>query len=408
MATRRLREGFGRAALASAAMCLCAGSLFAAASSDQAKLVSADIGFAFGLLKELAQEQPAKNVFISPYSISTVLQMVCNGAAGSTRDEMSNVLGTAGLQTSALNKSCKDLDASIRSAGSDVTLTIANSIWYSVGINVRPQFISINRDYFGAAIQTADFTDPRTAGIINRWADENTQGRIKQISQGRLPGDTRMILANAIYFKGSWERKFDAKLTLQKNFNLSESRVQLVPMMQQGGEYQYREGNGFQAVRLPYKGGRLGMYVLLPEGYSATKLLATLNDQMWQQQVLAQLSQKKGNLSLPRFKLEYGAELKQPLQAMGMKAPFSHAANFSGMAAEPLLLSAVMHKSFVEVNEEGTEAAAVTVARMKSQSLQPQVRPFEMVVDRPFLFVIADKQTNAIFFAGIIADPLAK
>jgi len=378
----------------------------AAVPAEQAALVSADTGFAFGLLKELTREQAAKNIFISPYSISAVLQMVCNGAAGSTREDMAQVLGISDLEARAVNRARMDLDNAMRSAQSDVILNIANAIWYSVDIKVRPEFASLNRDFYGATFDGLDFTDPRTGGIVNRWAERNTQGRIRNIVAGRLPSDTRMLLANAIYFKGSWEQKFDLKTTERRPFHLADGGQKKVPMMRASGKYQYQEANGCQAVRLPYKGGRLGMYVLLPDAKStAEKLLAGLNAEVWQEKLLRQLRSREGKLVLPKFRLEYEAELKPPLQAMGMKRPFSKAADFSAMAAQPLYLSAVKHKSFVEVNEEGTEAAAATVAEMKVTSVAPPTQPFEMVVDRPFLFVIADNATREILFVGVVYEP---
>ena len=380
--------------------------LLGAPSSEQVKLVSADTSFAFSLLKELANEQPARNVFISSYSISTVLQMVENGAAGNTREEMARVLGTSDMETGAFNKAHKDLDASVRSAQADVSLTIANAIWYSMGIEVKPAFAALNKDFYGASMDALDFTDPRTGGIVNAWVDKNTGGKIKNIVAGRFPGDTRMVLANAIYFKGKWQRTFDAKLTKPRAFHSSENRESQLLMMGQDGEFEYQEGNGCQAVRLPYKGRRLGMYVLLPEpGSSVAKLLGALNSQVWQEQLLRQMASRKGTIVLPRFKLEYGAVLNQSLKALGMKLPFSSSADFSGMSSNPSYLSEVKHKSFVEVNEEGTEAAAATIAVMKAVSVRPETKPFEMVVDRPFLFVIADQVTKAILFLGIVIDP---
>jgi serpin B len=332
--------------------------------------------------------------------------MVANGAAGNTREEMARVLGTSGMEAGALNKAYKDLDASVRSAQADVVLTMANAIWYSIGIDVKPAFAALNKDFYGATMDALDFTDPRTGGIVNAWAEKNTGGRIKNIVAGRFPEDTKMVLANAIYFKGNWERKFDAKVTKPRDFHFSEIHHSQVPMMEQGGEFAYQEGNGCQAVRLPYKGRRLGMYVLLPEaGSSVNKLLAALDDQVWQERLLRQMMSRKGSIVLPRFKLEYGAELKQPLQAMGMKLPFGRTADFSGMSFTPLYLSAVKHKSFVEVNEEGTEAAAATVAVMRALSVRTETKPFQMVVDRPFLFVIADQVTKAILFLGVVFEP---
>ena len=385
---------------------LLVGPLFAASSPDRARLVAADTDFAFTLLKQLGSEQPAQNVFVSPYSISTVLQMVANGAGGDTREEIARVLGTAGLETRALQQAHKELDKAIGDARGEVDLRIANALWRSVAVELKPEFVSINRDCYAATLDALDFTDPRTGGIVNTWVDQHTGGRIKHIIAGRLPGDTSLLLANAIYFKGTWEREFDPKFTQDRPFHPAGGGQRQVPMMRQSGEFPYQEGNGCQAVRLPYKGGRLGMYALLPEpGSSVSKLLATMNASVWQGTFLRKMQSRKGELVLPRFKLEYGTELKPPLQAMGLKLAFSRAADFSGMSGTPQYLSAVKHKSFVEVNEEGTEAAAATVGMMRVTSVRPTAPPFDMVVDRPFLFVIADNQTQAILFLGIVLEP---
>ncbi len=406
MSSTRLWESLGGKALAGIMMCVAGWPALAASPVDEARLASADTGFAFTLCNELAREQPAKNVFISPYSISTVLQMVCNGAAGNTRQDMARVLGTSGLEKEALNRACKALDESVRSAESNVVLNIANAIWYRTGVELRPEFVSLNKDYFGATMDALDFNDPRSSGIMNAWADKHTHGRIRKIVAGRLPRDTEVLLANAIYFKGKWERKFDAKLTKERAFNLSDGRQKQMPMMQQSGEFEYHEGAGCQAVRLPYAGRRLGMYVLLPEpGSSVEKLLGTLNAESWENQIRRQLLERKGSLVLPRFKLEYRAELKPALTALGMALPFSRAADFSDMSSIPLYLSAVKHNSFVEVNEQGTEAAAVTTATMKMLAIQRPAPPFEMVVDRPFLFVIEDNLTRTVLFMGAVFDP---
>jgi serpin B len=177
-------------------------------------------------------------------------------------------------------------------------------------------------------------------------------------------------------------------------------------MMEQGGQFEYQEGNGCQTVRLPYKGRRLGMYVLLPEAASSVeKLLANLNTGVWQDQLLRRMQSRPGRVVVPRFKLEYSAELKQPLQTMGMRLAFSRVADFSGMTADRLYVSAVKHKSFVEVNEQGTEAAAATTAVMSVTSVRQPATPFEMVVDRPFLFVITDHLTKALLFVGVVFEP---
>jgi serine protease inhibitor len=288
-----------------------------------------------------------------------------------------------------------------------VVLSIANAIWYRSGGRTAPDVRlsepGLLRRQNGRA-RLHGPADRRPHQRLGRrehaWPNQTDYRR------AGVPDDAQVILANAIYFKGSWERKFDPKATKERAFHLRDGRQPQVPMMQQSGEFQYQEGNGCQAVRLPYAGRRLEMCVLLPAADSSIeKLLAAVDGQVWQSQVRRQFSSRRGSLVLPRFKLEYGAELKQPLAALGMRLPFSRGADFSGMSTKPLYLSQVKHQSFVEVNEEGTEAAAVTRGIMRSLSVQRPTPPFEMIVDRPFLFVIEDNLANAILFIGVVFDP---
>jgi serpin B len=216
-----------------------------------------------------------------------------------------------------------------------------------------------------------------------------------------------VILANAIYFKGKWDRPFDKQATKDHAFNvLPGGTPKPVPMMWQHGRFNYQQGDGFQAVRLPYAGEHLQMYLFLPDTNSSpTKLLADLNANTWRDKILPKFQDKKGTLALPRFKLDYDVILNDPLKALGMRQAFSNRADFSAMADEPLFVSEVKQKSFVEVNEEGTEAAAVTTVTMLAGAVQRPAKPFEMIVDRPFLFVIGDDQTKSILFMGVIYDP---
>jgi len=382
---------------------------FAASPSEQERLASANAGFGFGLLKQIVREQPATNIFISPYSVSAVLEMIWNGAAGNTRREMERVLGTSGFQAAALNAAYRDTEQSIRKAQSNVVLTIANSIWYRPGIELKPEFVSVNKEFYGANLSLLDFTDPRAAGIVNAWAHQNTHGKITSIVQPPIPGTTQMLLANAVYFKGTWMSKFDPKETKERAFNLRNGAQKQTPMMQQHGKFAYQEGSSFQAVRLPYVGGRLGMYVILPATNSSLeKVLGDLDAGSWQNTILPRFGSREGGVILPRFKLDYGVDLKPPLMALGMKLLFAPgSADLSRMSAAPLYVDEVKQKSFVAVNEEGTEAAAVTVGTVAVTSVHQPQKPFEMIVDRPFLFLICDNQSKVILFMGLVFEPRA-
>jgi serpin B len=387
---------------------MCAASLvaFADPSADQARLAAANTGFAFDLLKQIAGEQPNANVFISPFSVSSVLQMVAYGAAGDTKAEMQRVLKTAGLPAEALNAACKGLDQSLNSQ-TNVILNLANAIWFQEGIRLKPGFVATNGRFFQAELAPVDFRKPESAKIINNWADHSTHGKIKDVVQWPFDPLTRVILANAIYFKGRWDRPFDKQATKDHAFNvLPGGTPKQVPTMWQHGHFNYQQGDGFQAVRLPYAGGRLQMYLFLPDTNSnPAKFLADLNADTWRDKILPQFQDKEGTLALPRFKLNYDVKLNDPLKALGMRRAFTDDADFSAMADEPLFVSEVKQKSFVEVNEEGTEAAAVTTVRMRPTGVFRPQKPFEMIVDRPFLFVIGDDETKSILFMGVEHDP---
>jgi serpin B len=400
-----IQVGMGNKFRLGAWLCF-AGLMALAAPADQEKLASANTAFAFDLLKQISREQPGTNVFISPFSVSTALQMVGNGATGETRAEMQRVLKTAGLPAETLNAACKDLNQSLNSQPG-VILNLANAIWYKEGLHLKSGFVSVNKQFFQAELTGVDFTKPESAQTINHWADTSTRGKIKEVVQWPFDPDTRVILANAIYFKGKWGRPFDKQSTKDRAFNvLPGGTPKQVPMMWQHGHFIYQQGDGFQAVRLPYAGGRLQMFLFLPDTNSSpTKLLADFSGETWRDKILPQFHATEGVLALPRFKLDYDVILNDPLQALGMRQAFAGDADFSAMADEPLFVSEVKQKSFVEVNEEGTEAAAVTTVTMHATAKFRPEKPFEMIVDRPFLFVIADDQTKSVLFMGVIYDP---
>jgi serine protease inhibitor len=286
-----------------------------------------------------------------------------------------------------------------------LTLELANAIWYKQGISLKPAFASANREFFQAELAGVDFNNPQSAQTINDWADRSTHGKIPQVVQWPFDPATRVILANAIYFKGKWERPFDPQETKPHAFHLAGGGGKQAPTMWQHGHFEYQFGDGFQAVRLPYAGRRLWMEVFLPDaGSSPAKLLARFSDRSDRNKMLEGFFGRDGTLALPRFKLEYNIRLNRSLQALGMERAFADA-DFSAMSDEPLVLSEVKQKSYVEVNEEGTEAAAVTVGIVAATAVLRPQPPFEMIVDRPFLFVIQDNQTQSILFMGVVADP---
>jgi serpin B len=377
-------------------------------AQDPEKLAAANNGFAFDLLRQIEREQPGENIFISPFSVSTALQMAGDGAAGETKTEMQRVLKTDGLEPAELNAACKSLDQSLNSQ-TNVVLSLANGIWHQNKFQLKPAFVSDNRNFFGAELAGVDFEDPKSAGIINDWADKKTRGKIQNVVQFPFGQNTRLILASAIYFKGKWENPFDKGGTKPRAFHMAGGESRQTPMMSQQRRFSYQDNGDFQAVRLSYAGGRLQMYLFLPAANSSPQqLLDGLDGGNWRDKILPQFAGREGTLVFPKFKINYDVTLNEPLKGLGMKRAFDpQNADFSAMADEPLFISKVKQKSFVEVDEEGTEAAAVTTVVMTATMAQLNPpKPFEMIVDRPFVFVIADEQTRSILFMGIVNDPM--
>ncbi len=379
-----------------------------AADSDLPKLAAANNDFAFNLLRQLATEQAGATVFISPYSAATALQMAGNGAGGQTRTEMLQVLGESDLPTDALNAASKAAANLLDSNDTNLILTTANALWYRQGVPIKSSFTNANQKFFAATIRALNFNNPPAAeGEINQWASDKTHGRITGIANGMINQYTDLILANAIYFKGKWEDPFDVNLTKDRPFHPATGSPKDHPMMEMSKTFMYRQGTGYQAVRLPYMGGNLAMYVFLPDpGSSPEKLLQIMNGDRWRRVTVPGFSDRPGRVVFPKFRLEYSAELNQLLKALGMKAAFNQdKADFSGIFSDQHYISDVRQKAFAEVNEEGTEAAAVTGMSLPTSGIElPPPPRFEMIVDRPFLFTIVDMRSEMILFMGLVND----
>jgi serpin B len=378
-----------------------------AADADLPKLAAANNAFSFKLIKQLASENAGKNVFVSPYSAATALQLAANGAGGQTLTEMKEVLGTTNLSPAELGAASKAVSDLLNAKNKNVILTTANSLWYRQGVELKKDFADENQKYFKAAIQPLDFKNASAAeAVINEWASNQTHGRITGIADGMINSTTDLILANAIYFKGKWEEEFEKKLTKERTFHPSSGPTKQLPMMEKDKTFTYGEGSGYQVVRLPYKDRNLAMYMFLPANSSSpVKLLENLDGEKWRNVMMRGLGEREGFVAFPKFELENTFELVKPLQALGMKSAFTDQADFSGMFGYPHKISDVRQKAFVEVSEEGTEAAAVTAVGMRPQAIRmDQPRPFEMIVDRPFFFTIVDARSEMILFMGVVND----
>ncbi len=359
---------------------------------------------AFDLYQKLAADNEG-NLFFSPYSISSALAMTYGGARGETATQMNNVLHFGGPDaTHPAFSHLRNTLAGIEKKGG-VQLSVANALWPQQDYSFRSEFLELAKTQYGSEVRPVDFKTNAGGArqAINTWVEDQTNEKIKDlIGEGVLDSLTRLVLVNAIYFKGDWASQFDAEATCDAPFHLTEEKSVQVPMMSQKADFGFAETDDFEALELPYEGGDLSMLVLLPSNGNTTESLV----QKLSPDTLSGLSFRKQELvvNLPKFKLESSFDLGGTLQQMGMTDAFSDAADFSGMdGTRELFISAVLHKAFVEVNEEGTEAAAATAVVMKLRSVPPPPRQF--IADHPFLFFIRENSTGAILFMGRVMDP---
>jgi len=365
-----------------------------------ARLVAANTKFGFNLFNTLSKQQPNKNIFISPTSVALALSMTYNGVSGETKQEMTKVLELTGMTPQEINAANQGLQNSWQKVDPTVQVLIANSLWAQQGFSLKPEFQQTNLEYYQANVTELDFINPQAPSIINNWVSQKTQGKIDKIVT-KINPDTLLFLIDAIYFKGNWETPFDKSKTANKTFYLTDSSSKQHPMMSQMGFYPCYATDTFKAVSLAYgKKGALRMYIFLPNSNtdlaSFSQQLTPENWNKWMQEFRKTI----GRIEIPRFKIEYEVELKSTLKALGMAGIFDISkADFSPMTDDNVAVDSVKHKTFVEVNEEGTEAAAVTSISLPRGSI------FQMNVNRPFFCAIRDHTTGTILFMGTIVDP---
>lgn len=366
---------------------------------------SASTTFACNLFVRLAESAPDRNVFISPASVALALALAFNGARGDTRRAIAAALGLDDDDADDLNRASAALAQQLGQLGEGVRMAVANSLWASDELRLDEDFVRVARECYGADVRQLNFARDPVAKIINSWVDEQTHGKIERIVD-KVDRDALLFLINAIYFKGSWTEPFNRKLTERGAFHLAGGGTAECQLMTQRGRFRYYEDRALQAVGLPYGGGRVCMYLFLPRpGVGLPKFLSELSAKRWEGW-MGRFSSMEGRVSLPRFRLAYEAKLNDALRSLGMGIAFEHRADFGALAADRshIQIDEVRHKAFVEVNEEGTEAAAVTSVGMMRASFLP-AKTFAMVMDRPFCCAIRDDQTGAILFMGAILDP---
>ena len=370
------------------------------------RLVDANNKFGFKLFSEIQKSQSNKNVFVSPISIAIALSMTYNGAGGETQEAMAKTLNFQGMSLEEINQANKELGILLNSLNPETQLNIANSIWTGKGISFSPSFLQVNQDFYQSQVRKIDFSHPESLKIINNWVKDKTEGKIEKIIQELNYNDV-MVLLNAIYFKGNWEEQFSEYFTREMRFYLANGTQKQHPIMFQSSRHLYYQNEYFQAVSLRYAKGLISMYIFLPmEQVGLEGFYQVLNEENWKNWML-KFRHNKINLGLPKFKTEYEVTLNDALKSLGMKIAFDKsAADFSGMGPIPpnLYISEVKHKTFVEVNETGTEAAAVTGSRIKRMSGRIE-QTVDMLINRPFFFLIRDNDSGTILFMGEITNP---
>lgn len=359
--------------------------------------------FSFNFLQHLEASAPKnENFFVSPLSLHMDLGMVLSGAAGNTYDELLKVLDLDGKSLDQVNKAYKTLLDQLPGADPKVKLGLYNSIWYKKAFPFKQDYLKSMQDNFEATVKALDFK-PDDASYINDWASDKTNGKIKKVLDVIQPDDV-MFLVNALYFKGDWSSKFDKDNTRAADFHLEDGSTKQVQMMHQSASFKHYSAADYTAIQLPYGNGQFSMTVILPkQGQTLNKVLAGLGSNDWAN-IQDNMVAGKINLGLPRFTIPtYEIKLNAVLEAMGMKAAFSsNTADFSKMSAQDIYVSFVKQDTYLKVDEQGTEAAAVTTTGMVTTSVQI---PQEMLCDHPFGIIISEKTSNTILFMGKIMDP---
>jgi serpin B len=373
-------------------------------SVAEAKLVEADNRFALKLFREISRQEGDTNIFVSPLSVAMALGMTYNGADGSTQEAMQQTLELMDMSLEEVNQSYRDLIDLLGNLDPLVEFLIANSIWYREGLTFEPAFLDVTRQFFGAEVAALNFGAPGASQTINGWVRDNTNGLIEEIVPAQIPANIVMYLINAIYFKGDWASQFDKDLTQGGPFTLESGSQTTADMMwhAEAAPVGYHRADGLTIVDLPYGGRAFSMTVLLPDDYDGIdQLLESITVENWASW-MAGVDSTDLVVSMPRFTVEYELTMNEVLAVLGMEVAFTPMADFSRMYAPGgIWIDEVKHKAFVKVDEEGTEAAAVTSVVMTDSA------PLPFIVDRPFVFVIREKFSGTVLFMGKMMDPTA-
>ena len=371
------------------------------------QLISADNEFGLELFQQIRDESTEENIMISPLSISVAFAMAYNGADGNTKTEMEKAMKLNGLTPEQINNSYKMLINALQSLDKDVVFELANAIYYADGFQVKTDFLNINKNIYNAEVEKLDFAAPAAVETINNWVADKTHDKITKIIEKLNPLD-RMVLLNAVYFNGIWKNKFAEEGTHNLPFTKTDGSTIEVAMMNKEEKLDYTTNSLFSAIKMPYGEGQYNMIVMLPaNGKNSQDVINSLSSENWKNWESALKVTDNVVVTMPRFKYEFKTELEKVLTKMGMAKAFQPGiADFSKISAEELYISSALHKSYIDVNENGTEAAAVTSITFSNTSAGNEPPKTYFTVNKPFVFAITEKDTEAILFIGEVQHPV--
>ena len=356
--------------------------------------------FAFNLYRSLNSESPETNIFISPISASTAIALLNAGAEGTTSEEICSMLGFEGQSSKEIDNFYKSLNGKISAADPSSRFESANSIWVSKDIHLKGNYVSRARKFYDAKVSGVDFSSYSSVDAINRWCSDKTEGKIHKIIREPDP-NLKLMLVNALYFKAAWNfSRFP--IVKDETFRRVGGAESPQKMMYKDGKFFYAKDDIFSIIEIPYGNGTFAMYILLPEDESEEgfrSAVEAVTADRWDS-LTGMMNKKEVHLAIPKFKIEYEALMNDALMSLGMMTAFTPAADLSGISSAPLMVSFVKQKACLDVNEEGTEAAAVTSIGIKLTSMRQEEEPVIFRADRPFIFTICDRSTGAVLFIG--------
>ncbi|WP_185956549.1 serpin family protein [Changchengzhania lutea] len=365
------------------------------------EVVAANNQFAFSLFKEISEAEAENNFMISPASASLALGMVYNGAAGETQQAFSDVFNYGNVTLEETNLINQNIINNLINTSSGTIFEIANSIWVNNTFPVKETFIETNKAYYFAEIQNKDFNDPETLETINNWVSNKTYGKIPKVLNEISP-DAVLYAINALYFKSDWKYRFNQEDTKSLPFQLDDGTVKQVDMMSMEQDLEYFSNAVFSSVKIPYKNDKYSMTLMLPHTNKAVNdMIGTMNNENWKAWQ-GNYNVQGLKMTMPKFTFSYEKLFNDALTNLGLGIAFTGSANFSGLSDMGTQISFVLQKTFIDVNETGTEAAAVTVVGIEVTSTNG---PKQFLLDRPFVFVITEKETGSICFMGKVAIP---